>query len=186
MAVDYVFGEVAYRILNRFSPGFAVKLELKPFLFVNCLQELVSDVDRDVEVGKRVLIVLGMNETQHVRMRDAHHAHVGAATDATLLHDISHLIDDVHERDGAGSNAARRTNQSAVGAQKLVSHAGAAAGLVNGRCRFGVLHDSGYRVRHVEHEAGRQLAIGFAGVDQAGRVRHKLASQHYLAHCRKK
>ena len=73
-----------------------------------------------------------------------------------------------------------------MGPQELISHTRAAAGLVNRRRRFGVLHDSGNRVRHIENKTGCQLPIGFAGVNEAGRVGHKLSGQHHLAHCRKK
>src|SRR5689334_594676 len=42
---------VAYRIVNPFIPGRAIKLELKPFILIDGVQEVISDVDGDIEVG---------------------------------------------------------------------------------------------------------------------------------------
>src|SRR4030095_7847874 len=62
-------------IINRIRPGLAIELELKPFVVVDSLQKLISHIHRDVEVGKRVLIILCVNEPKHVWMRHAHHSH---------------------------------------------------------------------------------------------------------------
>src|SRR5512132_2993402 len=116
-----------------------------------------------------MLIVFRMNETQHVRMRDPHHAHIGAAAYAALLHYVSHLIDDVHERHGTGSNTACGSDESTRRSEEFISHPGAAASLMNRRRSLGVIHDSGYRVRHIQHKACSELTICFACVNEARR-----------------
>src|ERR1043165_11629 len=77
-----------------------------------------------------------------------HHTHIGSAADSALLDDIRHLVDDVHERDWAGSDAARRADHRSGRSQELVSHAGSAARLMNRRRSLRVLHDSRNRVGH--------------------------------------
>ena len=128
--------------------------------------KLVSDADRSLR-----------EEAQHVRMRYAHHAHVGAATHTTLLNHVSHLIDDVHERDGpeATPPSIRRALQKAAGIHRSSR---STAGLMNRRRSLGMIHNAGNRVRHIQHKAGSKLAVCFAGVNQARRVGNKLARQH--------
>src|SRR5205085_4118518 len=75
-----------------------------------------------------------------------------------------------------------RANHRTARTQLLKSEASAAAGLMNDRGIGRSLHDAGDRIRHVEHEAGRQLAIWFTRVDEAWRVRHELARIHNVAH----
>src|SRR5215212_449584 len=133
-----------------------------------------------------MLIVLGMDEAQHVRMRDAHHAHVCTATYAALLHDISYLVNDVHERYWTRRHTGRRADHRAMRPEKFIGHARAAAGLVNRGSSLGVLHDSRKRVWDVQHKTRRELTVSFAGVDQTRRVRNELASQHHFAHGGKK
>ncbi len=41
---------IAYWIVNRIRPRLAVKLELKPFVVINGLEELVGHVYRDIEI----------------------------------------------------------------------------------------------------------------------------------------
>ncbi len=162
-------------IENRLVPGLAVEIELIPFVVIDRVEKLVRYVDRNIKVGQRVLVVLGVNETQNVRMRDAHHAHVGAPTHATLLHRVSGRVEDVHERHGTAGYAVGCADHRATRSQLFKSETGAAAGLMNDRCVSRRLHDPGDRVRHVQYKAGRQLAIGLAGIHQAGRVGNELA-----------
>ena len=54
-----------------------------------------------------MLVILRMNETQNVGMRDAHHAHVRAAPHAALLNRIRRRIENIHERHGAAGDAVR-------------------------------------------------------------------------------
>src|SRR2546422_1357788 len=49
-AIDRVLS-VTHRIVDRISPRLAGKLELEPFVVIHRLQELVSDVDRDIKIG---------------------------------------------------------------------------------------------------------------------------------------
>src|SRR5689334_22880744 len=49
-----------------------------------------------------------------------------------------------------------------------------------------MVHDSGQRIGNVQNEAGRELPVWFAGVNQARRVRNELARQHHLFHGREK
>src|SRR5512145_1984685 len=100
-----------------------------------------------------------MDETQHVGMCNAHHSHVRAASHTTLLHDISHLIDNVHERDWTRSNAGRRTHHRSVRPEELISHAGAAASLMNCRSSFCMFHDPGQGIGNFENKTGCELAI---------------------------
>src|SRR5215204_4913877 len=123
-----------------------------------------------------------MNETQHVRMCDAHHAHVCTASNTTLLHDISHLVDDVHEGNWARSNTGCGAHHRAVRPQKFISHACAATGLVNRGCCLGVLHDAVEGIGHVKNKTGGELSICFTRVDQTGRVGNEFARQHHFAH----
>ncbi len=113
-------------------------------------------------------------------MRNAHNAHVGAAPDAALLHDVGDLVDDVHERHRTRRYAGRRTDHRTAWTQEFVGHAGSAASLMNDGRSFRVLHDPGDRIRHIKHEARSKLAVGFAGVNQTRRVWHKLARRASL------
>ncbi len=45
-----------------------------------------------------------------------------------------------------------------------------------------MIHDSGYRVRNAEHVASCELAVGSAGVYQAGSVREELPIAHDRCH----
>ena len=88
---------VADRIIDWFGPRLVIELELKPAVVVDCSKDIISDVDGDVEVNKGMLVVLCMNKPKYIRMVNAHHSHIGAATHAALLYDVGYLIDDVHE-----------------------------------------------------------------------------------------
>ena len=85
-------------IENRLRPRLAIEFELVPFIMIDSLEKLIRHVHGNVEVGERMLIVLGMNKAQHVGMPDAHHAHIRAPTHATLLHSIGGRIENIHER----------------------------------------------------------------------------------------
>src|SRR4030095_16693648 len=102
-----------------------------------------------------MLVILGMNETKHIRMGNAHHTHVRSTTNTTLLNDVRHLIDDVHERDWTRGHPRGRTNHRSCWSQKLVSHSGSATSLVNRRCRLCMIHDPLQRVRQIENKASR-------------------------------
>src|SRR6185436_189442 len=105
-----------------------------------------------------------MNETQHIGMRDAHHSHVCTAPHTALLHDISHLIDDIHERHWTRSDTHRRADARSVWSQEFVSHASATAGLVN-RCRSRcVLHYPLKRIGNLQNKARSQLTICLTSV----------------------
>ena len=119
-------------------------------------------------------------------MRDAHHAHVRAATHAALLHGVSRRIEDVHERHGAAGDAMGSADHGAARPKLFKSKASAAAGLMNDRSVGRCLHDAGDRVRHVEHKASGELTVRLSSVDEARRVGNKLARQHHLAHSIKK
>src|SRR5215217_2173406 len=127
-----------------------------------------------------------MDKTQDVRMRYAHHSHICATPDAALLHNIGHLVNDVHERHWTRRNTGRRAHHGAVWPQKLISHAGAAASLVNGSRSLGMLHDSGKRVGDIQNKTRRELSICFTGVDQTRSVGDEFASEHHFAHSGKK
>ena len=53
---------------------------------------------------------------------------------------------------------------------------------MNDRDVLGVLHDALDRVGHIEHKAGRELALWLAGVDEARRVWDELAGEHDRGH----
>ena len=65
-----------------------------------------------------------------------------------------------------GGLAVGGSDERAGRTEMLVSHAGAAARLVNARGGLGVFHDLGDRVAHIEDKAGGKLAIGTAGIHQ--------------------
>ena len=90
-----------------------------------------------------MLIVLRVNEAQHVRMRDAHHAHVSATAHTALLHCVGRRVEDIHERHGAAGDSVSRTNHRTARTQLLKSEARAAAGLMNDRGIGRGLHDAG-------------------------------------------
>ncbi len=115
---------------------------MEPFVVVDGFEKAIRDVDRDIEVDQRDLVVLGVDETQNVRVGHTHHAHIGAATYATLLDHIRYLIDDAHERYWTGCVAAGGVDDRASGAQEFVTHAGATARLVNDGRGLGMLHDA--------------------------------------------
>src|SRR3954465_3761380 len=121
-----------------------------------------------------MLIILRVNETQHIRMSDTHHSHVRAASDAALLHDIGNLIHDVHERHWPRGNTASRSNKGAVRSQEFISHARAAAGLMNSGRSLSVLHDSGDRIRNFEYKTRSQLSISAPRVYQTRSVGNEL------------
>ena len=169
-------------IENRFRPRLAIEFKLIPFIMIDRFQKLVRHVHGNVEVGERVLIVLGMNESQHVGMRDAHHAHIRPATNAALLHSVGCRIENIHKRHRPARHPVSRTYHGATGTKLLKSEPGAAAGLMNDRrirCR---LHDAGDRVRYIQHEASSELTIWLASVDQARSVGNKLPRQHNVGH----
>src|SRR5215213_6922113 len=105
-----------------------------------------------------------MDEAQHVRMRNAHHAHVRAASHAALLHNVRHLVDDVHERHWTRRHTSRRAHHCAVWAKEFIRHAGSAAGLVDGGGSLRVLHDSRERIRHMQNETRGELTVRFTRV----------------------
>ena len=124
-----------------------------------------------------------MDKAENVGVSDSHHSHIRAAANTALFHDIGYLIDDVHERNGPGGGAVSQADGGACGAQRLVSHAGAAAGLMNHRGNLGMVHDAGNGVGNSENKASGKLAIVAAGIYEAGSVRQKLAVEHDLSHC---
>ena len=130
-----------------------------------------------------MLIVLGVDKAENVGVSDSHHSHIRAAANTALFHDIGYLIDDVHERNGPGGCTVSQADSGASGAQGLVSHAGAAAGLMNHRGNLGMVHDAGNGVGNSENKASGKLAIVAAGIYEAGSVRQKLAVEHDLSHC---
>src|ERR1044072_2133848 len=112
-----------------------------------------------------MLIVLSVNEAKDVRMRDAHHSHVCTTTHTTLLYDISYLIDDVHEQHWTRRHTSCRAHHRTVWAKEFISHARAAAGLVNRCCGFRMIHDSSQRIWNLQNKACGKLAVCLAGVD---------------------
>ncbi len=129
-----------------------------------------------------MLIILGVNEAQDVRMSYAHHSHVGAPPHAALFHGIGRRIENIHERDGAAGDAVSSADHRATGSQFLKGEAGAAARLMNNRSVGRRLHDAGDRVRHIEHKTSGQLSVRFAGIDQARRVGYEFTRQHDVGH----
>src|SRR4051812_34326059 len=130
-----------------------------------------------------MLIILRVNETQHIGMSDTHHSHIGAASHASLLHDIGNLIHDVHEGHWPRGNTASRSDKRAVRSQEFISHTRAAAGLMNRGRSLSVLHDSRDRVRNFEHKTRSQLSISASGVYQTRSVGNELTGEHYIGHC---
>src|SRR5688572_31148461 len=106
-------------------------------------------------------------------MRDAHHAHVRAATHATLLHRVGRGIEDVHERHGTAGDAVRSADHRTARTELLKSEAGTAASLMNDSGVGRRLHDAGDRIRDIEHKARSKLSVWLTGVDEARRVRHE-------------
>src|SRR5438132_11302144 len=98
------------RIENGIVPAFTFEVELIPLVAIDRVEKLVSNVDGNIEVRERVLIVLRVNETQNVRMRPAYHAHVCATAHAALLYGVGRRVADIHERDGAAGDAMRRSD----------------------------------------------------------------------------
>ena len=68
---------------------------------LNLLHEDIGDFHRDVEVGKSVGVLFGMDEFKDVRMRYAHHAHVCPASESSLLNGVGGFGEDFPETDGA-------------------------------------------------------------------------------------
>lgn len=182
-AVDGVRA-VLHGVEDGLFPRLVVEGELIPLLIIHGGEELVRHRHGDVEVGQGVLVVLGVDEAEQVRVVNPHDAHVRAAPDAALLHRVGRRVKDVHERDRARSDAVRRAHHRARGPQLLEREARAAARLVDDGRVGRRLHDARDGVRHVEDEARGELARRLARVDEAGRVRDELAPQHDAAHHR--
>ena len=149
---------------NRLCPRIVLKFRLKPRSAINRIHEKVSYSYRNIEIRQACLIVLRVNKPQNIWVRDRENAHVCTAANAALLHDLGRLIDDIHERNRAGRDAACRIDHRACGPQKLVSHARAATGLVNDRDILCVFHDALDRIGDVQDKARRKLAFGFARI----------------------
>src|SRR5689334_20508949 len=123
-----------------------------------------------------------MNKAEDIRMADAHHSHVGAATYSTLLYDIGYLIDDVHERYGTRCCSMFGTDRGAVRPYHFVGHAGAAARLVDGGGDFCMVHDAGKRIWNLKDETSSELAVDAASVYETRSVGQEFALQHDLGH----
>src|SRR6185503_10070322 len=85
-------------IENGMRPRFAVKLGVEPLAVLNRVQKAIGDGHRNVEVGQTSLIILGMNESKDIRMRDRQDAHVGPTPHTALFDRLGHRVDDLHER----------------------------------------------------------------------------------------
>lgn len=115
-------------------------------------------------------------------MANTHHAHVGAATNSTLLYDVGYLIDDVHEGYGTGCGSVSGTNCCSVRTYHFVSHASAATGLVDCGSDFGMVHDAGKGIWNAKNETGSELRVGATGVYETGSVGQEFTFEHDLGH----
>ncbi len=134
---------------------------------------VVVGVVQPQRVRERDVLVLRVDELDHVRVRDAHDAHLGATARAALGDCLAHLVVGPHERDGAGGDAAGRADGVAVGPQppEGVAHPAAALEhLCRLLCRLVDVVDV---VRRRVDETGRELLELVAGVHQRRRVRHE-------------
>src|SRR5262245_34693648 len=89
-------------------PGLAVELRLKPSTAIHRIHEQVSNGNGNIKVREACLVILRVNKTQNVRMRNTQDAHVRTAPDAALLNDLGRLVDDVHETDRTTRDASCR------------------------------------------------------------------------------
>ena len=181
LAINHVV-RTRYRIEHGLLPRLAVEFGVEPGAAVDGVHEPVRDGDRDIKICEAALIVLCVNEPENVRMQDREDAHVRTAPHTALFHDLSRLIDDVHEAHRARGNTSRRIDHRPGRAQKFIGHAGPAAGLMDDRDVLGVLHDPLYRIRNIQYKTCCELSLRLTGIDEARRVRHEFASEHRGGH----
>src|SRR5689334_11801213 len=122
-----------------------------------------------------MLVVLRVNKAKNVRMRYAHHAHVGSPSNAALLYDLGDLVDDVHERDWTGSRAVAKANACALRSEKFVGHSGSAACLMYESGKFRMVHDSGEGIRNGENKTSSELSSIASSIHEARRVGNEFA-----------
>ena len=68
--------------------------------------EACRDADRQVEIAHLRRVFLECDEVQNIRMVDAENAHIGSAPCPALLNDIRGQVEDAHEGDRPGGDAA--------------------------------------------------------------------------------
>ncbi len=106
------------------------------------VREVVGIVQSQ-RVCQRDILVLGVDELDHVGMGDTHDAHLRAAACATLCDGLAHLVVGAHEGDRAGGDAAGRADRITVRAEipEGIAHAAAAledlGGLLGGLVDIG-------------------------------------------------
>ena len=142
--------------------------------------ELLGDPDRDVEVGDVLIVLLAVDEIQDIGMVDPQDTHVGAPAGAALLDRLGGHVEHPHEAHRAAGHTAGGAHRAPLGAQAGKGEAGAAAGFVDQRRLLDRLEDGVHTVLHRQHEAGRELAEGPAGVHQGGGVGQKVKVGHHL------
>jgi len=147
---------------------------------VDGAHEGVGDGHRDVEVVEAVVVLLGPDEVEDVRVIDAHDAHVGAAPRAALLDGLGGGIEDVHEGERAAGDALGAHHHVVVRAHAREAEAGAPAALVDESGVLDGLEDGLHGVADGEYEAGRELAQLAAGVHEGGAVGEELEAGHEL------
>ena len=142
--------------------------------------EAVEDADGDVEVRYRAVLVLAVDEFPDVGMVDVEYPHVRAAAHAALLDGLGRLVEEPHERDGAGGAAVGRVDLRALAAELREVEARAAAALVYEHLLAQRLAYAFHRVFDADDEAGRELSVrrGASRVHQRRAVRQEAQRRH--------
>ena len=146
--------------------------------FFHGLHEAFGQGHGDVEIGQLVFAFLAGDEFQNVRVVHAQDAHVGPAPGAALFDLLGGGIENAHERHRPRSHAAGRADPAFFRAQARKGKARAAAGLVDERRVLHGVEDLLHGIAHGQHEAGRQLPKGRAGVHEGGGVGQEPAVGH--------
>ncbi|MPM43016.1 hypothetical protein SDC9_89688 [bioreactor metagenome] len=109
--------------------GFGHMDQLPVAIGLHGLHEAVGHADRHVEIVPAARRALGGDEVQHIRMINAQHAHLRAATCPSALYGGARLIEHVDVAAGARGHRGRALDQRAAraDAREVVAHAAATA-----------------------------------------------------------
>ena len=144
------------------------------------LHESVGDSDGDVEVVQPVVVLLGRDEIQDVRVIDPHDTHVGATAGAALFDGLGGGVEDAHEREWAAGDALGAHHHVVVRAYAREAEAGASAALVDEGRVLDRFEDGVHGIAHGQDEAVGKLAELATGVHERGAVGQELEAGHEI------
>ena len=147
---------------------------------VDRIHETVGQADREIEVRHLSLLLLQRDEVENVRMVDPQDAHIGPASGSPLFDDIGGHVEDAHERDRAGREAARGGHTVGLRPEVAERESCAPTGLVDEGLAFNGVEDRIQRIVHRQDKAGRELLERPACVHQCGRIRQKRMGGHQI------